>query len=80
MSFGPFLKKIGTKKVVCGLVGAALLYEAYTVMDDKDEDTISETVWRHTKMPLIPFSLGFLVGHFVWQSDKTYSYYWNERD
>lgn len=62
-----------TGKVWLGIIGSGLAYEAYTLLNKEKEDTLSEEFWRVAyRRPLIPFGLGMLVGHFVWQSDKLY--------
>lgn len=64
-----------TGKVILGILGAGLVYEAWTLVNKVDEDTISEEFWRAAyRRPLIPFAFGMLAGHFVWQSDKLYEY------
>ena len=65
-----------TDKMLLGASAGLLLYEAYTLMNGKPKDTISERVWRASaKRPLIPFALGMLIGHFVWQSQDVYDHY-----
>lgn len=64
-----------TEKVVAGLVTGALVYEGYTIINDAKRDTISEAAWPSMKRPLIPFLLGFVVSHFVWQSQDVYDGY-----
>jgi hypothetical protein len=56
-------------------VGAAAFgaYEAYALYTKEDGDTISELIWDACKRPLVPFTIGMLVGHFVWQSQDIYS-------
>lgn len=58
-----------TKKVVFGATAALLGYEAWTLINKDEGDTISETVWESAKdRPLIPFAFGLLMGHFFWQT------------
>lgn len=64
-----------TDKVVMGSVAALLIYEGYTLVNNERDDTISETVWRASRRPLVPFALGFLLSHFVWQSQDVYDVY-----
>lgn len=60
-----------TVNAVLIIVGLALCWEAWTVLNSKPGDTISETVWRATvKQPVIPFLVGFLCGHLFWQSAR----------
>lgn len=66
-----------TANVVGGATLALLAYEAYTLAngDDGDDagDTISETVWSAVSVhPIVPFALGFLLGHWVWQKRSVY--------
>lgn len=49
------------------------VYEFYALKTDEPGDTISEIFWSYSKRPLVPFALGMLVGHFVWQSQDIYS-------
>lgn len=52
--------------LVVGLLG----YEAYALVTPGGTDTISEIIWYLSKRPLIPFVLGFLMGHFFWQRTR----------
>lgn len=61
-----------TGKVVVGLGAVALAYEAYTLANKEEDDTISEFIWSVMRRPLVPFVIGTLVGHFVWQSQDVY--------
>lgn len=62
-----------TDKVIVGLVGAAVIYESYTLVNKVKNDTISDRVWPTVAhRPLIPFLLGMVLGHFVWQSQDVY--------
>jgi len=57
-----------TKHFVLTAFFALLGWEIYTLSNKEKNDTISETVWDWSKkMPLVPFSLGLLMGHFFWQ-------------
>lgn len=52
-------------------IGLLCLYEAYSLANRMPNDTLSEAVWRaFYRRPLLPFMLGVVVGHFVWQADK----------
>jgi hypothetical protein len=54
---------------VIGL-GLLVLYEAYSLANRIPGDTLSEAVWRAIyRRPLIPFLMGVVMGHFVWQAD-----------
>ena len=54
---------------VIGL-GLLLAYEAYSLANRIPGDTLSEAVWRgFYRRPLLPFLLGLVIGHFVWQAD-----------
>lgn len=65
-------KKV-TDLVWLGTIVGLLGYEAYTLANKKEEDTLSESVWRAVaKRPLISFGIGALVGHFIWQSDMVF--------
>lgn len=60
-----------TKKVLLVASGGLLLYETWTVLNKRKEDTISESVWELVKYPFFTFACGVLAGHFFWQrSDK----------
>ena len=60
--------RINGRYVFLGIVGAALGYELWALMNRRDGDTISEIVWdATTKRPLVPFALGMVAGHFFWQ-------------
>lgn len=62
-----------TDKVWVGLIGAALAYEGYALANSRRGDTLSEAVWNHVaRRPLVPFTLGALVSHFVWQAQDVY--------
>ena len=67
-----------TDKVVAGLIGAAIIYEGYTIVDKRKRNTISERSWPKMGRPLIPFALGMLIGHLVWQSQDVYDRYAEE--
>lgn len=61
-----------TGKVVA-LAGLGLLaWEGWTLVNKSPDDTISETLWRQMHRPLIPFAIGALASHFVWQSQDVY--------
>jgi len=50
------------------LIGLALALEAWSLMNRKEGDTISEVVTRNVyRYPFIAFLLGFLLGHWVWK-------------
>lgn len=54
-----------TDYVVGGAAVLLLAYEAWTLLNKKKGDTISESVWRATsRRPLVPFAFGMLMGHF----------------
>ena len=46
-----------TGKVVVGLAGVALAYEAYTLANKEEDDTISEFVWSTVRRPLMTESV-----------------------
>ena len=55
-------------KLFLALVGGLLAYEAVTLANNREGDTISEIIWTvTTKRPLVPFAFGVLMGHFFWQ-------------
>lgn len=62
------------------IAGAGLLaYEAYALANKEEKDTLSERVWRASaKRPLIPFIIGALASHFIWQSQDVYDSYRDE--
>jgi len=42
------------------VISASLLgYEAWTLGNDRPQDTISETIWRFSKRPVLPWLFGF---------------------
>lgn len=52
-------------------IGFLLAYEAYSLSNRTPNDTLSEAVWRaFYRRPLLPFLLGVVIGHFVWQADR----------
>lgn len=58
-----------TQKVVAGVTVGLLVYEAWTLVNDKENDTISETIWEWIKTtPFVSFGGGVLCGHLFWQS------------
>lgn len=62
-----------TDRVLLGAVTGLLLYEGYTVFNKTKDDTESESIWRILpRRPIVPFVLGFTLGHFVWQSQDVY--------
>lgn len=55
-----------TDKVWAGLIGAALLYESYTMLNSRPSDTMSEGFWNAaTSRPLLPLALGIVTAHFA---------------
>lgn len=65
-----------TDKMILGALAGLTVYEVYTLMNGRPKDTISERTWRASaKRPLIPFVLGALAAHFVWQSQDVYDSY-----
>lgn len=63
--------KFTGRKVFVGLVGGLLAYEAVTLANKHEGDTISEIIWDVTaRRPLVPFALGLLMGHFFWQRSE----------
>jgi len=60
-----------TDKVICITIGLLFAWEAWTLMNERKADTISESVWRAVrKQPLIPFLLGLLMGHLLWIPER----------
>lgn len=57
-------------------VAILLIYEAYALLNSRPGDTLSEAFWRASRRPLVPFALGVLVGHFVWQSQECLEVIW----
>jgi hypothetical protein len=55
------------KRTALLILGAALVYELVALDNHTDGDTWSELVWAASSRPLIPFTLGLLAGHLVWQ-------------
>lgn len=54
--------------VFAALCLGLLVYEGVALYSKRDGDTISEMTWYLSKRPLVPFAMGFLMGHFFWQS------------
>lgn len=55
-------------RMLFGLLCLALLgYEGLALWTTAPGDTISEIMWQLGQRPLVPFALGFLMGHFFWQ-------------
>lgn len=60
-------------------IGLMLGYEIWTLTNKKKNDTLSESVWKASaKVPLVPYAIGLLTGHFVWQSKSIYDRYREE--
>lgn len=58
-----------TQAVVGGIVVAGAAYEAYTLANDQEADTISEAMWDVSdERSIVPFSAGMLCGH--WWGDR----------
>lgn len=55
-----------TDSVVIGTIVLLGIYEVWTLVNHTPNDTISETVWKGSKRPLIPFLAGMLMGHWFW--------------
>lgn len=57
-----------TTEIVLALVVAFLIiYDIFIVIIKGIESTISWTVWSISqKYPVIPFALGFVMGHVLW--------------
>jgi hypothetical protein len=54
---------------IVGCVSAIILWDVYLASDDVKENTISHVVQDVAhKAPMIPFSLGVLIGHWLWDS------------
>jgi hypothetical protein len=51
----------------------ALALEVWTFLNKKPHDTISETVWKSFRLPLIPLLVGILLGHFFFPPRSTYT-------
>ena len=51
-------------------IGLLLGWEAWTLANRRVGDTISESVWRASRRPLIPFLAGLVAGHFFWQAQN----------
>lgn len=60
------------KLILYGGIALLLAYEYYALKTTQSGDTISEIIWKMSKRPLVPFALGMLAGHFVWQSQSIY--------
>lgn len=60
------------KLILYGSVLGLLAYEAYALKTEESGDTISEIIWKLSRRPLVPFTIGLLSGHFVWQAQSIY--------
>lgn len=61
-----------TALCLLGVIVFLLALEAWRVAK-RDGSTISETVWHMTmRSPWLAFLAGFLAGHLLWQSNRTY--------
>lgn len=60
------------KKILWLGIAALGAYEFSALKTKKAGDTISERVWYWCHRPLVPFALGMLCGHFVWQAQEVY--------
>jgi ABC-type Fe3+ transport system permease subunit len=61
-----------TAACLLGIIVLLLVLEAWRVVK-RDNSTISETVWRVTmRSPWLAFLAGFLAGHLLWASNRTY--------
>lgn len=59
-------------KAVLGVLVSLLLgYEAWTLSNAPEGDTISEVVWSlNEQWPVIGLLFGILAGHFFWQRKR----------
>lgn len=55
------------KRIFFVIIAALLVYELVAIVNAPTGDTISELVWAASARPLLPFTLGFISGHFFWQ-------------
>lgn len=63
--------KTVTRLVLGGTVGGLLIYEAWTLINKSNDDTISESVWEmESGRPILPFLAGLLCGHFFFPKGK----------
>lgn len=58
-------------------LGVLVAYEIYALANKRPGDTLSEAFWKLSRRPLIPFLLGVIVGHFVWQSQECLEAMWS---
>lgn len=56
------------KRTALVILAAALLYELRALNNTAPGDTWSELYWSASRRPLIPFALGLIAGHLVWQA------------
>ena len=56
-----------TDSVVLGTIVLLGLYEIWTLVNHTPNDTISESVWKASRRPFIPFLAGMLCGHWFWR-------------
>lgn len=61
-----------TALCLLAIIGLLLVLEGWRC-HRRDNSTISETVWHVTmRSPWLAFLAGFLAGHLLWQSNRTY--------
>ncbi|HEV8674023.1 MAG TPA: hypothetical protein VGX21_08255 [Methylomirabilota bacterium] len=59
------------RRVYWALVLGLVAYELVALANRDEGDTISEITWELTaRRPLVPFTLGLLMGHFFWQREE----------
>lgn len=76
---GPQMSLTAKVLTAAGLGLAA--FEAYTLLNRRKGDTISEATWRTMNRPIVPFIIGALSAHFVWQSQDVYeALAWKSRE
>lgn len=68
-------KLLTTGKVVTAAGVGLLIYEGIVLANKEEGDTISEFFWSLMRRPIVPFALGGLTMHFVWQSQDVYDSY-----
>ncbi len=49
-----------------GLLAVGLIAETVALVNKEKDDTLSDCVWDNPH-PMIPFTIGVVVGHWFWQ-------------
>jgi hypothetical protein len=55
-----------TDYVLFAVIGVLLGWEIYTLLNTSKDDTITASIHKWSRRPLVPFLFGLLAGHFFW--------------